>query len=598
MLRRTYAALATLVVLATTALALPARAGAEPSYEDGRLARALADGGFELVDAPEGRAIRKIHVVRHDVLAEDEPFPTVFNVFHTLTHESAIRRELLFAPGDPWSQPRIDETMRNLRALGIFTIVRIVAVKVHDPGEPEPAAGAEGADGPIDILVLTRDIWSIRIETSFQVTDGFIDELAVTLVERNLAGRNKNAALRFTLLPRTFSIGDTFYDPRLFGGALALTQTFDLIFNRSTGSPEGSRGRLAVGSPFRNLRQAWSWEAAVSYDDVIGRQLSSRDLLTYDVPETPAVEAIPRVWDANQVAASAQIRYQTGTLLKHRVAGGVAGSDRALTPRGDLSDAERDAFERDVLAPDRRQIYPFVTWTGFTPEYETFIDLASFGLSEDVRLGPWWVAQLAFPLEAFGSSDDALFWSLAVGFVAAPGGGLIDLQAELAGRLEQGRVIDQQYTARLRGATPRFVLGRLVANAYLEARVQDTASTFVTLGGDNGLRGYASQAFYGFGANRVRFNAEWRTPPLVIASAHIGGVVFWDAGAVWNGAEGFDLRQSAGLGVRLLFPQFNRFTFRFDLGVPLDGDGFTVLATFGSLQAVPLTSTEDTLLSQ
>jgi hypothetical protein len=665
--------------LAFVALAASTAHGEDgPTYEDQRLTRALAEGGFTVVAAPEGRPVRRIHFVRHDVLAEDEPFPTFFNVFHALTHEDVIRRELLFREGEPWDQPRVDETMRNLRALSIFTIVRVVAVEPRDPEEPPPgsiesvgpppsapadtppprqrgtAAGGQGASergapaapphegsrgdrsgacgaevtvgcggvaprrperanvivgggvalgrperaDVIDVVVFTRDLWSIRVETSFQVTDGFLDQLAITLIERNLAGAGKQAALSFELLPRTFSLGDVFQDPRLFGGSLALTQTFALVFNRSSGLPEGSRGTVAIGEPLRDLRQTWGWEAQVGYEDVIGRQLSGRELLTYDVPETNAVEAIPRVWDQNILTASVQLRYQAGTLLKHRLDGGFAGSDRALSPRDGLTADEAEAFRRDVLPPERRQLYPFIRWTGFTPEYATFVDLASFGLTEDVRLGPWWVAQIAFPLEAFGSSDDALFWSLSAGFIAAPGGGLVDLQGQLAGRLEQSRVIDQQYTLRLRGATPRLAIGRLIANASYEGRRRDSGRTLVTLGGDNGLRGFASQALYGFGASRMRFNAEWRTPPWIIASAHLGGVLFWDGGAVWEGDADIDFRQSVGLGLRLLFPQFNRFTFRFDLGVPLDGDGFTVLATFGSLQAVPLTSTEDATLSQ
>jgi len=50
-----------------------------------------------------------------------------------------------------------------------------------------------------------------------------------------------------------------------------------------------------------------------------------------------------------------------------------------------------------------------------------------------------------------------------------------------------------------------------------------------------------------------------------------------------------------GLGARVLFPQFNREVFRVDLGVPVDGSGFTVNFTAGSSQAVPLTPEEDRL---
>jgi len=581
-----------LLVALVLAIAAPSARADVAAYEDARLTRALAEAGLTAVAQPEGRPIRRIHILRHDVLAEDEPFPTFFNAFHSVTRERVIARELLFRPGEPWRQEAVDETTRNLRALGIFTIVRVSAVA------PTPAEPGDAADA-IDVAVFTRDLWSLRAETSFQFTDGLVDQLALTLIERNLAGENTKAALRFELLPRTFSLGDTLENDRLFDSRWALTQTFDLIFDRDDGTPEGSRGTLSFGIPLRDLEQPWGVEARVGYQDLIGRQLQGREILTYDVPETSAAEAIPRIWDQRVVSASLQARHQFGRALKHRVAFGFGGSDVTLAPRaGTLTSAEEAAFRRDVLAPERRQLYPFVSWTAFVPKYTTFVDLASFGLTEDVRLGPWGVAQLYFPLEAFGSDDDALLYGASLGFVAAPGGGLVDLYGELSGRLEQSRFVDQDYRLRLRGATPRLPFGRLVASATFEGRVRDSARTLVTLGGDNGLRGYASQAFYGYGANRMRFNAELRTPPWVIASAHVGGVVFWDGGAVWQDPADLGFHQSAGLGVRLLFPQFNRYTFRLDLGVPLDAEGFTVLATFGSLQAVPLTSSEDAALSQ
>ena len=589
-------ALALGLAAAASALAAPtgARAADAATYEEGRLARALDAAGLVPVADAAGRPIHRIHVLRHDVLADDEPFPTFFNAFHALTRDRVVRRELLFAPGDAWRQEAIDESARNLRGLGIFTIVRIV------PVAPRPAPGDPPApEGAVDAVVFTRDLWSLRAETSFQVTDGLLDQFALTLIERNLAGENKKAALRFELLPRTFSLGDTFEDDRLFGGPWALTQTFDLVFDRDDGRPEGSRGTLSVGLPLRDLRQPWGFEARVGYQDVVGRQLQGREILTYDVPETEAVEALPRVWDQAALSASLQARYQTGDALKHRLSVGFGGSDVHLAPRGaGLTADERAAFTRDVLPRQRRQLYPFASWSAFTPEYTTFVDLASFGLSEDVRLGPWGTAQLYLPLEAFGSSDDGLLYGLSAGFVAAPGGGLVDVYGELSGRLEQSEAIDQVYGVRVRGATPRLPFGRLVASAQLEARAHDSARTLVTLGGDNGLRGYPSQAFYAYGGHRARLNAELRTRPLVIASAHLGAVAFWDGGAVWSGGSAPTLHHSAGLGLRVLFPQFNRFTFRLDVAAPLDGEGFTVLATFGSLQAVPLTSAEDASLSQ
>ena len=48
-----------------------------------------------------------------------------------------------------------------------------------------------------------------------------------------------------------------------------------------------------------------------------------------------------------------------------------------------------------------------------------------------------------------------------------------------------------------------------------------------------------------------------------------------------------------GVGLRGLLPQFNREVFRLDLGVPIDGSGFSVTLSGGTGQAVPLTNRED-----
>jgi hypothetical protein len=42
-----------------------------------------------------------------------------------------------------------------------------------------------------------------------------------------------------------------------------------------------------------------------------------------------------------------------------------------------------------------------------------------------------------------------------------------------------------------------------------------------------------------------------------------------------------------------LFPQFNRYPLRIDLGIPLGENGFAVGLSYGSDQAIALTATDD-----
>lgn len=576
-----------------TALAALALSGAPHAaearsveYEDQRLAKVLAEEHLVVDPAPDGKRIRKIIIVRRDVLAEDEPFPTFLNAFHWLTHESTVARELLFHAGEPWDQSRVDESERNLRALVIFSIARVVPVQT-------------GEEGAVDALVFTRDLWSLRLETSFQVTDGLVNRLFAQVIERNFMGANTQVALRFELLPKTWTLGEVFSAPRIAGGDLSFSESFDLIFSRDGAGLEGTRGTVALGSPLRDLRQTWGWRVALGYDDSVGRRILGSEVLTYDVPGTEAIEAFPEVWDHRALAAAVEGVYQRGHDVIHRLKFGFAASDVSDDPRPGVpltADEER-AFRRDVLPELRRDWYPYLIWSGFLPDYTTFRDLAGYGISEDVRLGPWWQLTVKAPLEAFGSADDALVLQASIGAIASPGGGLLDAAIGATARLQQSQLDDQVLQVRLRGATPRLPFGRLVFFANWDARQRDTTRTLVTLGGDNGLRGYPTDALFGVGASRLRLNAELRSPPVVIASAHVGAVLFWDGGAVYEALDAFDFRQSVGLGLRMLFPQFNRFTFRLDAGVPLESGGFTVLVTFGTLQAVPLTALEDDTLS-
>lgn len=598
-------ALALALVFAAAAAAAPARA--ERSYEDERLERVLETHGLELVADPDGRPIAKVHLVRHDVFVEDEMWPTFLNVFHALSHEDVISRELLFAVGDPYDPKRIAETTRALRDQGIFAFVRIVAVRPVRPVRSEssaPSTSIDNTDTPVEVLVFTRDLWSLRLESSFSFNDGRFDRLSLTLIERNLLGRNVQAAVSFDLLPMTWSLGGSFVDRRILSSRLSLSASMALVFRRDDSNLEGSYGSLSFGLPLWDLRERWGFGFSVAWNETVARQLSGTRLLTYDDPQTPTAETVPRIWYQDLVTTSLSASRQLVTdHLIHRLSFGYAASIRRFEPHPDTaltadSELER-AFIEDVLPPTRDQLYPYFRWQFFTPTWQTFTDLAAFGLSEDVRAGVGFDLALAFPLEAFGSDVDAMTFELGLTatLADAPHGALVDLFAGLYGRLEQSELIDQLYRVRLRGASPRLFFGRFVFSADLESRVADSARSLVTLGGDNGLRGYPSQYFYAFGGDRLRLNLEARSLPLVIGSVHLGGVLFFDAGGVADRLANLDLSSSLGLGLRVLLPQFNRFAFRFDVGFPLTG-GFTALLSFGSSQMVPLTALEDDRLAQ
>jgi hypothetical protein len=574
-------------------------------YEAEGAQRAMIARQRTLEPSPRGKRIAFVDVVRDEVFVEQElaipillprQAPTWPNAFHWLTEEDIVRRELLLGVGDAYDQARIDESERNLRALNVFSLVRIVAVQAPRSTE-------------VGLLVYTRDMWSLRFETAFAGA-GDAYRLRGQVVERNFLGRDKTLMLRAGLEPRTASVGQLFLDPRVLGTKLTFSESVDVIFDRNEGDVEGSYGELTLGLQRRHLRQRWSWGLSGSYHDYVARTLRGQAIAGFrSLPEGGLEPCLPgvqvgeprnddcmrAVWDESGQALSFGVGYHLGLRYTQSFGFGVGYSSRDASANAEtmLRDDQRDAFARDVLPRTRRQVYPSFTYSLSVPDYVVFHDLGTFGQSESVRAGPEASFGTSLPLEAFGSSTNSVRFSSGLGYVLAGGEGLLEAATAAGTRLEEGRVVDQTLNVLLRGATPAWLAGRLVGYASWAGRRRDTGKTTVTLGGDNGLRGYPSAAFLAIGGERLRGNLEYRTLPLVVASIHVGGVAFYDFGSVYTSLRTAQLNHSVGAGVRLLFPQINRTPFGIDVGVPLDGRGFGVLLSYASEQAVPLTAYDD-----
>ncbi|MDH5670762.1 MAG: BamA/TamA family outer membrane protein [Myxococcales bacterium] len=527
--------------------------------------------------------------------------PTWPNILHMKTRPIVIERELLLGVGDRYSQALVEESMRNLRSLAVFALVRILAVRTERPDE-------------VGLFVYTRDLWSLRTEVGFEgVGDAF--QLTLQLTERNLFGLDKQASARFDIDPKAFSLGEAYYDPRLFGGRLSLWESFDVIFNRDSGRAEGSQGALSLGRPLYNLAQRWGYGVSLRYAVYVARILRGAEVqsfrLTNDGPEAceeAAPECVRGVWRDRNVAASSSLTYRHGGNYKQSVSLGLGAAAREVEPNAEtmLAPELREDFERQLLPRARRQVYPSISYNLFLPRFKNFRDLDTFGQTETLTLGPSAGMAMAFPLRAFGSSSDSMTVSYSLGYTLAAGSAMAAANANAGSRLEDGEVVDQGLSFGLRGATPRWPVGRLVLKASHAARRRDTSNSVASLGGDSGLRGYPSGHFQVVGGSRTVLNLEYRTLPWRLSTVHLGGVVFFDSGSVHRRLSEFRLHHGAGLGLRLLFPQFNRGVFRLDLAVPFDRDqhsnagefflgipAFTVVLGYGSSQAVSVSNAAD-----
>ena len=163
---------------------------------------------------------------------------------HRTTREKIIAREVLTRPGDLWSDALNDETLRNLRDVFIHNVVVIVPVKNASPEL-------------VDVLVVTRDVWSLRLNSNFEVQDQKLTFLSFSLSENNFFGLRKKLALSFRMDQGSIAMGPTYTDPNIAGKRLTMQTAWRAIFGRESLDYEGTSSASSFAYPLWSLRSRW-----------------------------------------------------------------------------------------------------------------------------------------------------------------------------------------------------------------------------------------------------------------------------------------------------------------------------------------------------
>lgn len=174
------------------------------------------------------------------------------NRLHVRTHAPVIRREFLFAVGDPYDSAKVAETKRNLMSgLRVFRDVSIDSVR-NDSG--------------VTVAVVTRDGWSTRPDFRFRSTGGSI-AYTLAMIEDNLLGTATHAELLYRDEPDRTTTILGFNRRRLIAGKIGMALTYA---NRS----DGALFSGTVRQPFFSLSSRVG--AALSFDTRRERVLQFR----------------------------------------------------------------------------------------------------------------------------------------------------------------------------------------------------------------------------------------------------------------------------------------------------------------------------------
>lgn len=579
----------TLAAIVVLALAAPARAE-KPSelggYEKQALATALIRRGLVVDPAPAGKVLDRIHVVNLDVFSEREGFLQWFNIFHWTTREYVVAREVLLQPGELWDEELVAETKRKISDPLFTTLVVVVPVIAQ-------------TDGKVDLLVVTRDIWSLRMNSQFEVQDQVLTLLSISLSENNVFGFRKQAAFVFDMDLGQFSLGPQYVDKNIAGSRLQLLTRWSALFSRSTQEFEGTSSTTLLSYPLWSLRSKWGASLSVTHFDSTVRQFFGPDIRRYDNPDTVELEAIPRRFDFRTLTVETSGVRSFGDAIKHRVTVGHAlsvrrpslqddfGLDGLAMPTRERVEIARDAFVRDVLPRSERVSGLFARYNLFTPRFIVYRNIDSYDLPEDARLGPELTLEASTALELLGSEDNFVGVGAGVGWTwDLAQDGAVGVSVNGSGRIDGSDFRDGNAGGSLRVVTPRVADAfRVVARAAYAQLIDDTNNSFLSVGGDSGLRGYAIAQFTG--QLRARGNVEIRSMPIPILFTRAGALAFWDVGHAADSIDDLVLHHDVGVGLRAIVPQLQPVVFRLDYAIPLTGDeaGFPGRFSAGIAQA-------------
>jgi hypothetical protein len=564
--------------------------GTLSSLERGSVKRSLKALGLELDPMPWGKTVGRV-VVRNEAVFAESNWLQFFNIFHVTTKPNAISREMTFEVGQVYDPELIAESARRIKDPLFTSVVAVLPVKTT-------------TEGQVDVLVVTRDIWSLRLNTKWTIQENKLTDFTMSLSENNFLGRRKTVAFGMIMDQGSIAIGPLYIDKNFLGQHLDFRFRVDRVLTRQrldtivrdpltgeitvvpTTDPkgiqdggglhsEGSDAIVSLSKPLWSLASKWGGGASFTYNNAISRSYLFTGLRAYDDPDTPAVDGIPREYRIRTWATSASATRQWGGGLKHQLQLGynVSSVQPSLLPNFSMDPMLRADFQRDVFPRDEVISNPFVEYSFFFAKYKTVRNIDTYELAEDIRLGPNLGIGLAQGVKLLGSDFNftrpsiSAGWTFLLGddgFLRLSAGGQIRYQPSAPGSHD---TIDNTATAQIRASTPTYGFLRFIGQTHVETRWHDTQNTYYSLGSESGLRGYGIGQM--IGDRRFVGQLEARSVPYPIWVLRAGAVLFYDGGSAASSFGQMQFLHDVGFGLRTLVPQSSRELFRFDLAFPL-----------------------------
>jgi hypothetical protein len=434
---------------------------------------------------------------------------------HARTRQQIVRRELLFASGDKYSRRVLDESERLLRTASYFYDASIRPIAYHD--------------GRVDVLVTTRDVWTLNPGFSYGRSGG-TSSTGFQLQELNAFGYGTAVTVgRKSDVDRTetqFGVQDKNVHGSRVGVQALYSQNSD-----------GYQHDLFVDRLFYALDSRWTGGAGGA-DDVRVDSLYDRGNIIDQFQEHDRLAGAYGGWSRG---------LQNGWVARWTL--GATFDDRQF--------AVAPVFTGVSVVPtERKLVYPWVRYELLEDDYLKYHNYNEIERTEDFYLGTHVSAQIGWSDPAFGANLAGLVFSAAAGYgLTSSHHKTLLFTTTLDGRLENGT---PQNTVAGAGMHYYFRQSeQLLFYAGLDAAAGRNLDLDkqILLGGDNGLRGYPLRYQDGTARALVTIEERYFTNWYLFRLARVGGAAFMDVGRTWGAAAlaapSLGVLKDVGFGLRI-----------------------------------------------
>ena len=467
------------------------------------------------LDAEEPLRIGTITIERDDVFSAEEssrgwPYHLV-NGLHKTTREDVIRRFLLFEEGDAYDPELLENSERNLRALGFLKSASVTVGPPHD--------------GVVDVTVSTHDAFTLQVGLSAGQVGGRLVG-GVRLGEHNLMGSGRELTVGYGQdTQRTFRSVE-FRDP-------ALLTSYGMGHVLYAKNSDGSAMVLEYQRPFYSVLTPWAIGA------------SAGDVVEHDFIYESAEPVSTYQRELREFAGGYSIAAWRMPRAAVHLGLGVDWRDEWFRP---LAGHEQD------VRPDNRMFHYVYAEAELVHDDYVKLDYVDRDLRvEDFSLGRHLVLRFGVSPAAFSvprtTEMARLQWD--EGWRLGPTS-ILQAAVSFTSRLDQGRaenaILDGRllFIRRFDTALPQALVSRL---EYTQGWNLDLDTQFFA-DGASGLRAYRLYAFEG--DRRILWNVEHR-----VYSGHElfqvvspGAAVFFDAAAIAPKGSPMGIKMDAGFGLR------------------------------------------------